>query len=279
MANESTAASISTFINDIWEAAVLVSRDMSIVAPLVRNFSQPGINDRYFSRYTGGTVTTLAETTDLTSQTFTPGTIAKLTPALYGAQYFLTDLRVDSDPFNVRMDAASDLGQLLAKQVDTHLVGTFTSFTGGTVGSAGGTLTWADIMKGRSYLRRQMAMGEVYAVLEPGQWYYLANTIAAGQTVTNMPGLQDRVSEQFYVGSVLGVNFFIDANITSGTAAKGGMFVRDAAALDIRRALRIEPQRDASRGGGGWELNATMDYAHGVWDATKGVQLIGTSVL
>ena len=57
----------------------------------------------------------------------------------------------------------------------------------------------------------------------------------------------------------------------------GGMFSRDALGLDLRQPFRIEPQRDASRGGGGWELNATIEFAAGVYRPTFGCNLVGTS--
>ena len=279
MANESTGAAILAFVNDIWEAAVLVARENSVMAPLVNSYGdRVGLADRFYSRYTGGTIGALAETADLSSQTFTPGTISVLTPAQYGAQYYITDLRVDSDPFSVRADAGRDLGQLLAVHVDTNLVGTFGSFTGGTIGTAGGTITWSNVAAGVSYLRRQKVAMPYYAIWEPGQWYHLAAAVAAGVTVTNMPALQNAVSGAFYVGSAMGVNHYIDANITSGTAATGAIFAREAVGLDTRRGFRLEPQRDASRGGGGWELNATMVYAYGVWNPLAGVQAVGTSV-
>ena len=52
--------------------------------------------------------------------------------------------------------------------------------------------------------------------------------------------------------------------------AVGGIFGRQAIYLDRRQPFGIEYQRDASRGGGGWELNATMEYAYGVWRPTLG---------
>lgn len=53
--------------------------------------------------------------------------------------------------------------------------------------------------------------------------------------------------------------------------AVGAIFNRAAMAYDLRRALRIEPQRDASKRG--TELNATIEYAVGVVQANYGVQL------
>jgi len=282
MAGESTAASISTFINEIWEAAVLVARENTVMAGLVTFFGdRTGLAARYFSRYTGGTVAPLAETSDLSAQTFTPGTISVLTPAQFGAQYFITDLRMESDPFGVRADAAQDLGELFGVHVDANLCGTavFGALTGGTVGTAGGTLTWQGIMKAISLLRRRNIPQPYVCVLEPGQWYHLAATIAPGVTVTNAPALQDAVAGRYFMGNVFGVDFYVDSNITSGTAAVGAMFGRRAIALDVRRAFRLEAERDASRGGGGIELNASQVYAYGVWDPLAGVQMIGTSVI
>jgi hypothetical protein len=89
--------------------------------------------------------------------------------------------------------------------------------------------------------------------------------------------LMNNMNSNFYVSSALGINFYIDANITSGTAAVGAMFSADAMGFDLRRAFKIETQRDASRGGGGWELNATMVFGAGVYRPTFGVEMIGTS--
>lgn len=57
----------------------------------------------------------------------------------------------------------------------------------------------------------------------------------------------------------------------------GGMWSREALALDIRRGLRIEPDRDPS--GRYTELNATMGYAHGLWHGEKGVCLKSQATL
>ena len=49
----------------------------------------------------------------------------------------------------------------------------------------------------------------------------------------------------------------------------GGMWSRPSLAFDLRRGLRIEPQRDASLRS--TEFNGTMGYAVGPWEAEKGV--------
>jgi len=60
---------------------------------------------------------------------------------------------------------------------------------------------------------------------------------------------------------------------TDGTAsARGALFNREAMVLDMRRNLRIEPDRDPSLRSA--ELNATMIYGHGVWRSNWGVEML-----
>jgi hypothetical protein len=49
------------------------------------------------------------------------------------------------------------------------------------------------------------------------------------------------------------------------------IFNRDAIALDLRRPMRIEPQRDASFRRS--ELNTTMVYGVGQWRSEWGIQI------
>jgi hypothetical protein len=91
--------------------------------------------------------------------------------------------------------------------------------------------------------------------------------------------LKNRFMSGFYQASLDNMDFFVDANIASGTAAIGAMFSKEALALDIRQGFTINPQWDASFAGvGAWELNASMVYGYGVYRPTYGVKLIGTSV-
>ncbi len=100
----------------------------------------------------------------------------------------------------------------------------------------------------------------------------MAKAVAPGATVTNSPTLQDEVARNFFVGNVSGVDIYTSANISiiTGTDAYCAMFSREALALDIRRAPRLEAERDASARA--WELNMTAVYAHGVWRPTWGIQ-------
>jgi hypothetical protein len=278
MSNESTYTSIAGIVNDIWEGALLTLSEQSIMPKLVRNFSGTGLARRSWASYTGGTwIANLPEADDLSAQTCTSGSAGVFAPVIMGANYFLTDARLATDAFNVRADAAQDLGRIAAVAVDTALVTLFSSLYAGTVGSAGGTLTWANVQRASAYLKAAYAPGPYFCVLRPEQWYYLTSAASDVPTLLQSQSLMDVLGSDYYAASWGGINFVIDSNITTGTAAVAGMFSRDAMAIDWRKAFGIEPQRDASRSGGGWELNATMWCATGLYRKTFGVEMIGTS--
>lgn len=278
MANESTYTSMSGLVNPIWEAAMLTLSETAIMPALVRNFTDSNSSTpRNWAQYTGGTIQTVTEATDMAAQTFTPAAAGTLTPAQFGLAYFLTDQRINSDPFGAQADAGQDLGRVVGVKVDTDLVGNFANFTGGTVGTAGSVLTWTNIQRAQAYLKSAFAPGPWSCVLHPVQWYYLTSATSGVPTLLQSQALMEQFGRNYYQASWSGIDFFVDANITAGTAASGGMFSRDALAFDQRRAFRIEPQRDASRGGGGYELNATIIYAQGLYRATFGCKIIGTT--
>lgn len=271
---------IASYVQTIYENAELIARDNSFLTNLVLNFSDAsGTAIRSRSEYGSVTFNQISDADDLTSQAFTPAVKNSLTPKYFGAQFFITDLRIANDPFQVRRDAESELGLAAAEKVQKDIISNFSSLTGGTVGSAGGTLRWADFFAALTQLKRQKAPMPWSCVLEPGQWHHLGTAVVPAGAQTNAPDFQDEVVRQWWVARVGGVNIFVTPDIASGTAAVAAMFSRNAIAFDLRRAFRIEPERDASRGGGGWELNATMLYATGVWRPSWGVQMIGTSVI
>lgn len=273
MATLNPTTDISAYIQDVYDGALLVARENNLLRGLVTVFDdREGDEARKNSQYTGVTINAIGETDDMTGQAFTPSVIATLTPAEYGAQYVLTDRRIASDPFAVRQDASMDLGMGMGTKMDVHLASTFSSLTGGTVGAAGTVITWGHFFAMLTRLRAQLAPPPYYFVCHPYQWHVLAKAVAPGATVTNSPMLQDEIARNFFVGNVSGVDIFTTANIAidSEDDAYCGMFSRQAIALDVRRAPRLEVERDASRRA--WELNFTAVYAYGVWRPQFGIQ-------
>jgi hypothetical protein len=273
MASLNPSSDISSFISTVFEAAILVARDNNFMPSVVRNFAdRTGLATRQNSQYGGATMNQIGETDDLVGQAFTPSSIATLTPVEFGAQYFLTDSRIESDPFAVRADAAADLGGALATKVETSLMGHFDEFTAGTIGAAGSVCTWAYVQAMEAQLRIRMAPYPYVLVLSPAMWYQLgkAASVASTSATNAAESLKEAVNTSFWVRNVGGVSIFVSGNVeTTSTNAYAGMFSRDALAYDVRRAPRMEPERDASRRG--VELNLTSVFAHGVWRPLFGV--------
>lgn len=275
----STYSDISSLANAIQEQALLTAREQAVMAGLVTIFSgaQEGEARKLYTYNSAGTLTQLPETTDLTASTFTPSLAQTLTPYIYGAQYTATDVLMTSDWNDTAAKMGQDAGQRLVVDQDTKLVSLFSTFTGGTVGSAGGTLTWSDVFRARAYLKRALAPYPYSCVLAPEQSWELFRASSGVPTLMQSQKYMDDLAGNFYLGSYGGINFYEDGNITAGTAAAAGMFSRQAIALDIRRAPRIEYQRNASLGGGVWEINFTSVFAYGLYRPTFGVYMIGTT--
>lgn len=273
MASLNTYSDISTFVNTVWSDALFVARDNNLMAGLVTVYNdRTGMALRKNSEYGTATINSIGETDDLTSQAFTPTVLSTLTPAEYGAQFFLTDQRIESDIYQAQSDAANELGLAMAQNIEKNLLGKFSSLTGGTIGAAGSAMSWGYFYAMLTGLRRQNAPMPYAFVCRPEQWHQLGKAVAPGATVTNSPDIQNSVVGRFYVGSVSGVDIYTSANISvdGSDDAYCAMFNPQALALDMRRAPRLEAERDSSRRG--WELNLSSVYAYGVWRPKFGVQ-------
>lgn len=271
-----TYSDISSFVNTIFEDALFVARDNNLMIPLVTTFDdKQGMAARKNQTYGTATINSIAETDDLVSQQFKPTALSTLTPGEYGGQFFISDQRLESDPFGARNDAANELGMAMAERMEIDMLGNFSSLTGGTVGAAGTVITWGHFFAALTLLRAQKAPQPYFCVLHPYQWHVLAKAASvAGASVVNAPEFQDEITRNWFVGRVGPVNVFTTTNISinGSTDAYGGLFSRGALAMDFRRAPRLEPERDASRRG--WELNMSAIYAHGVWRPTFGIQML-----
>lgn len=268
-----TEANISTFVNTVWADALLVARDNNLMASLVTGFGdRSGLAVRSNAKYGTAVFSQIAETDDLSSQVLTPTNDQTLTPYEYGAQFFITDSRIETDIWSFRQDAALELGAAYGQKIDQALAGLFSSFTGGTVGGTTTNMTWAAFLAGITKMRRANAPMPWRCVLTPEQYMCLGTAIAPGVSVTNSPSIQDEFIRRYYINTVAGVDMYVCGNITAAATVAGGMFSANALALDMRRPFRIEAERDASRRG--VELNASSVYAYGTWRPQYGVVIL-----
>lgn len=276
----STYDDIKSLVANVYELALMVAQEGNVVAGLSTVFSDTqGIAPRIYGEYSGGTFGAIAGTADMAATTFGAAASGTITPATYGQQIVLNVNRIRSDPAGAQRDAGQYLGETAAAHIDTNLTSQFGSLTGGTVGTAGGTLTWGNIFNAQAKMRTNKLFGRYSVVLHPMHWYYLTSGTVGVPTLMQSEEIKNSVVGQYYQASIGNMDFFLDANIASGTAAVAAMFVKQALALDIRQPFTLNPQWDASMAGvGAWELNASMVYGFGVYRPTYGVKIIGTSV-
>lgn len=270
-----TYANISAFVNTIYEGATLILREDLLSPSIVRVYDdRMGLAVRVASEYGTATINTVGEADDLTSQVFSPTASGTLTPAEYGGQFLLTDSRMESDPFGVRADAAAELGAAMAENVDTKVFSNLSSLSGGTVGASGSAISWTYVFNGFSLLRGLKLKPPYVCVMHPYNWTILARAASVAGSSTNA---SERLKEQVnsnYLASVIGNDYLIVQSSLVQTASTdvyaGFWSLRNPPiALDVRRAPRLEPERDASRRA--WELNMSGIFAHGAYKPTKGV--------
>lgn len=277
-----TFNNLSAIAQTIQDDAILVVREVALMPNLVTVLTDlTGGNTRTGYQYNSVTADTIAEVDDLTSSAFAPSVDQVLTPAEIGKQFLVTDLRASSElPEMWMTDAARELGLAAAAKIESDLVGDLASLTGGTVGASGSAITWGYLSAAIAQARNanESAVKPLVAVIHGYQAAVLAKTASvAGATLAQAPNFTDAMTSgggsRVLFANFMGVPIYQSfQSPDSSTDFTGGVFPREALALDWRRMVRIETQRDASRRG--TELNMSAVYAHGVWRPNRGVKMI-----
>lgn len=269
---------VSSIANAIQEDAYFVVRELDIISPLVTTFrDMTGMNVRNTYTYNNVTVNAVSDGDDLASQAFTPSLSQTLTPVIYGAQVFVSEARAKSElPENIIADSARELGLALASNVMNNLCSLFDDMTGGTVGAAGSTATWAYLAAAISRARNanKSTVKPLSLVLHEYHWADLAAAASiAGATVAVAPGVQDEMTLRGKIAEFSGVPIYrVFQSPNAADDYYGAVFPREAIAIDWREPMRIEVERDSSRFG--WEINLHAIYAYGVLRPELGVQFV-----
>lgn len=271
-------ADITSITNDIYEGALFTLRQQNLLARTVTVFRDTaGMQPRKVTEYGQANPRQVDELEDVTPTRFDRTLLNTLTPYRHADMFLLSDQRVATDAQNVRLDGAMELGASFAQDVDEKIASLYGSLTGGTIGTAGGTITWAKLIGARSLMQGLKIPGPYWCVLHPYQWAHLVTSaLATGAEIANAPGFQDALVNSFFTSTILGgVTFVVTPSIAvdGNGDAIGAMYNPMALAYDERRAFSIEPQRDASRQA--TELNASMWYAYGTWDPKRGIAIVG----
>lgn len=270
----STVSDLNSLFNEIFEDTRFVAREQNIMTGLVRNFSATGWMDRKISEYPEVSAIEVAEGVDFSGSTTFDKTLKQtLSPFEIISQVILTDRRIDTDPDNARQDASTELGNSLATKMDTDLVGVFSDFTTDKGPGAGSSATIATFAAAVSVLRNAKTPNPIYVVLHPYHWHDI--WVELGQPGSNQALLGDVANQalrDFFVGRWINVLWFVSANISvdGSDDAISGVFNPGAIGFDVRKAMTMEPERDASLRA--WELNATAGYAKGLARDAFGVK-------
>ena len=271
-----TVSDLNGLFNTIYEQALFVARERTLMAGLVDNRSATGWMTRNISIRPQITAVSVTETQDFNSPTtFGKSTQATITPGEIMSQVVMTDRDLETDPDGARVDAVQELGASIATKIDVDLVTLFSSFTTDKGDGANNTATLANFAAAAAVLRYNHAQnyGALTAVLHP--YHYPDLWVELGQPAATYAALGDFVNQalrDYYVGSLVGVRIFTSSNIPvdSSADAISALFVQPAIMLDTRRAMRMETERDASARA--WELNVNAGYGYGIVRPTFGVK-------
>lgn len=267
---------------NIVQSALFTLSEQTVIRPLVRNYDMtgtPGLTAQV-PIYPAISAAGLTENTDITTSTAFDVTSAEIVAAEVGALVGLSDLSRESAGDDVAAAIGRQLGDAMAKKVDTDLAALFSGFSN-TVGSGAAEITVQDLFKAAATLRANNAPGPYVCVLHPYQAYQIKSQLTnAGNTnMVNPSDLGNEALRAGFIGQIAGMNVF-ESTVISGDSA--GAFVGAAMAADamgymVKRNMRIEEQRDASLRT--TEIVGTMAYGvKEIFDA-YGVGIIGDAQL
>lgn len=268
--------------SNIVQSALFTLSEQTVIRPLVRNYDMtgtPGLTAQV-PIYPALSASDLTEGTDISTPTSFETTSAEITALERGVMVTLTDLSAETATDDVAAAIGRQIGDAMAKKVDTELAGLFSGFSN-SVGSGAREITVEDLFKAAATLRANQAPGPYVCVLHPYQAYQI-KTQLAGAGNTNMVNPSDLGNEALrsgFIGNIAGMNVFESTVITGDSAGAfvGAAMASDALGYMVKRSMRIEEQRDASLRA--TELVGSMAYGvKEIFDA-YGVQIIGDAQL
>jgi len=281
MANTTSTLTQELYANIVQSALYTLSEN-TVIRPLVRNYDMtgtPGLTAQV-PIYPALAAGDLVEGTDLSSPTSFDTTSATITALEKGVLVTLTDLSKESASEDVAAAIGRQIGDAMAVKVDTDLAALFSGFSN-SVGSGAAELTVDDFFKAAAILRNNKAPGPYVSVVHPYQAYQIKKQLTnAGATMShNLSDVGNVALRDGFVGRLAGIDIF-ESTVIGGDSAGayvGAVMAQDALGYMVKRAMRIEEQRDAS-------LRATEivgSMAYGVKEIfdVYGVKMIGDAQL
>lgn len=254
MANEATSSVLSELYANIVQSALFTLNEQTVIRPLVRNYDMsgtPGLTAQV-PIYPSVAAAAVADGTDLTNTAFNT-TSKTITASEVGVMVELTDLAAESATDDVAAAIGRQIGAAMAEKVDTDLAGLFSGFSN-VVDKSGAAVTVEDIFKAAATLRANNANqnGGFVCVLHPYQAYDIkAQLTNNGATMSHaLSDVGNAALRDGFLGRIAGVDIF-ESNVVDGADSAGSYFgavmTQDALGYMVKRAMRIETERNASK--------------------------------
>lgn len=198
-----------------------------------------------------------------------------LTAAEVGAKVIITDKLARQSAENVFSMIGRQLGDGMARKKDKDVLALYSGFST-DIGSAGRSMSLANVSATVAYAKGNKFGSQVYIVQHPFAVWDIANTAVTASATYPVPaGWSADLLGNFFSGlrPINGVPIFEDGNITIDSSDDAVGVCADKTALAVLKSVdtRTERQRDASLRA--TEVVITADYGVFELDDSKGVAL------
>ena len=217
----------------------------------------------------------LADGIDIVDEEDIGMTTVDLTASEVGAKIIITDKLSRQSAENVFSIIGRQLGDGMARKKDTDVTALYSGF-GTDIGSAGRSMSLANVSAAVAYAKGNRFGSEVYIVQHPSAVWDVANTAVTASATYPVPhGWSEDLLGNFFSGlrPINGVPIFEDGNITIDSDDDAVGVIADKSALAVLKSVdtRTERQRDASLRA--TEVVITADYGVFELDDSKGAAL------
>ncbi len=202
-------------------------------------------------------------------------TTVDLTAAEVGAKIIITDKLARQSAQNVFSIIGRQLGDGMARKKDKDVLALYSGFST-DIGSAGRSMSLANVSATVAYAKGNKFGSQVYIVQHPFAVWDIANTAVTASATYPVPaGWSADLLGNFFSGlrPINGVPIFEDGNISIDSSDDAIGVCADRSALAVLKSVdtRTERQRDASLRA--TEVVITSDYGVFELDDSKGVAL------
>lgn len=256
MANKTAVADLGNLFNEIIVEAQYTAQENSIMRPLVNMVPVANAVGNVVQIPKFGLLTVegtgevgspaITEGEDLTGSDLTTSLAATITMAERAAMTLLTDDAVETMPnYNLAAEIGRILGEQMAEQFDKDSMAVFADFKAANDIDATTGLNADVLFQAAAKLRMEKARGQMVGVFHPAATYQLkAQLASAGATELGaLSNVGNSALVSGLVGSIAGITIFESTLV----GANGGVFALDALGGAMKRDVRLETERDASK--------------------------------